>query len=233
MPGGATVLLAKRLTAPAEHSGRLRATTVVIASAVLLAGCAGGAHAPDAGVQGGHRTDVVPTGANVTVLRTFTPFGPDGAPAAGVAAHRSGSCFTNSITVAKRNAYRCFAGNDLLDPCFARSRAAKNVFCYANPWSKATRLRLTKPLGSTVGSTKPLRVTRPWAIRLHGGLRCIATGGTTDVVRGVALSYRCGNAGTAGLHPVHHPGRHAQRTALFSGRSGALHDVDVAVEWRA
>ena len=213
----------------ASASWRLRAATVVIASVLLLAGCAGQAHAPDVGVQGGHRTNVVPAGVNVTVMRTFTPFSPDGAPAAGVAAHRSGSCFTTSITVARHNTYRCLAGNDLLDPCFARSRSAENVFCYASPWSKATRLHLTKSLASTVHSTTPLRVTRAWAIGLSGGRRCIATGGTTEVARGVPLSYRCGSAGSAGVHPSHH----AVRTALFSGRNGALHDVDIAVEWRA
>jgi hypothetical protein len=162
-------------------------------------------------------------------MRTFAPFGPDGAPAAGVAAHRSGSCFATSITVAKRNAYRCLAGNDLLDPCFARSRTASNVYCYASPWARATRLRLTKSLKSTVPSSRPLRVTQPWAIRLAGGRRCIATGGTTQVVRGVPLSYRCGTAGMAGLHRSHR----ALRMALFSGRNGALHDVAVAAEWRA
>jgi hypothetical protein len=162
-------------------------------------------------------------------MRTFVPFGPDGAPAAGVAAHRSGSCFATSITVARRNTYRCLAGNDLLDPCFARSRTAKNVYCYASPWSKATRLRLTKSLKSTVGASRPLRVKQPWAIRLADGRRCIATGGTTKVVRGIPLSYRCGTAGMAGLHPSHH----ALRRALFSARTGALHDVDVAAEWRA
>ena len=213
----------------ASASWRLRAATTVIASVLLLAGCAGQSHTPGAGVQGGHRATVVPAGVSVTVMRTFTPFSPDGAPAAGVAAHRSGSCFTTSITVARRNAYRCLAGNDLLDPCFARSRAAKNVFCYAGPWSKAIRLHLTKSLASTVHSTTPLRVTRAWAISLSGGRRCIATGGTTQVVRGVPLSYRCGAVGSAGLHPSHR----ALRTALFSGRNGALHNVDVAVEWRA
>lgn len=211
-----------------RHAWRLRATTVVIASALLLAGCAGNAQGPDAGVQGGHRTTAVPGGASATAMRTFTPFGPDGAPAAGVAAHRSGSCFTTSITVAVRNAYRCFAGNALLDPCFARSHTAKNVYCYADPWSRATRLHLTKPLAHTAGAVKPLHVTRPWAIRLAGGTRCIAGGGTTDVVRGIPLSYQC-HSGSAGLYPSHA----AVRTALFSGRNGALHTVDVTAEWRA
>jgi hypothetical protein len=220
------VLLAR---SSAGHAWRLRAATVVMASALLLAGCAGKAHAPDVGVQGEHQTTVVPAGANVTEMRTFAPFGPDGAPAAGVAAHRSGSCFATSITVSRRNTYRCLARNDLLDPCFARSRAAKNVYCYASPWSRATRLRLTKSLRSTVGTSRPLRVKQAWAIRLADGRRCVATGGTTRVVRGVALSYRCGTAGMAGLHPSHH----ALRTALFSGHNGALHDLDVAAEWRA
>jgi hypothetical protein len=201
--------------------------TVVIASAWLLAGCAGQSKAPDVGGHGGHRTAVVSAGTSVTAMRTFVPFRSDGAPAAGVAAHRSGTCFTTSITVATRDAYRCIAGNTLLDPCFARSQDARNLYCYAGPWSDATRLHLTKSLASTVGAAAPIRFTHPWAIRLSGGIQCVASGGTTDVVRGIALSYQC-DTGQAGLYPS----QDALQTALFSGRNGALHKVDVAIEWR-
>lgn len=210
-----------------RHARRLRATTVVLAIALLLAGCAGSANTPQASSHGAphETTTVVSAGGNdVTQMRTFTPFRPDGAPASGVAAHRSGSCFTSSITVATHDAYRCLAGNTLLDPCFARSHTARNLFCYTAPWSEATRLHLTKPLPRP---TKPLRLTFPWAIQLAGNIRCIASGGTTDVKRGIPLSYQC-PSGEAGLYRSHR----ALQKALFSGRNGALHNVDVAVEWR-
>lgn len=217
-----------------RHARRLRATTVValvgIAFALVLAGCAGSEGTPQTSSQpSGHGTThvstVVRAGGNVaTQMRTFTPFRPGGAPASGVAAHRSGSCFTTSITVATHDAYRCLAGNALLDPCFARSDSAHVLFCYSAPWSAATRLHLTKPLP---GETHQLRVTFPWAIQLAGNVRCIASGGTTEMKRGIPLSYQCGT-GEAGLYPSHA----ALRKALFSGHNGSLHDVNVAVEWR-
>lgn len=210
-----------------RHARRLRATTLVIAFALILAGCARSAETPQVSSHGTHQSTVVSAGTNGTAMRTFVPFGPDGAPTAGVAAHRSGKCFTTSIMVSTRDAYRCLAGNMLLDPCFALTHNARTLYCYSAPWSKATRLHLTKSLARTVGATKPLRVSLPWAIRLSGGVRCIESGGTTDVVRHIPLSYQC-RTGSAGLYRSHA----AVQKALFSGRNGALHNVTVAVEWR-
>lgn len=161
-----------------------------------------------------------------TVSHVFAAFGSGGAPAAGVTAHRSGTCFTSSITVAARSAYRCLAGNQLLDPCFVvpghRQRA---VDCYADPWTGAVRLHLTKALPKPGA---PLKIADPWAIRLADGTKCVVATGTSRLLHGVAMRYQCGSA-TAGL--TRDTGAHLM--ALVRDKSGSVRHVAVAATWTA
>lgn len=189
---------------------RLPLVAAAALAAVVLAGCASTTGArtaigrPAAAQPSGHQAS--PTGtvrvrttdsAAHTSHHVFAAFGPGGAPTAGVRAHRSGSCFTASITVAARTAYRCLAGNTLLDPCFVvPSSKRRAVDCYASPWSSATRVRLTKKLPR---HTAPARIADPWALRLADGSRCVVTTGTSQLLRGVAMRYQCGSSVLAGL----------------------------------
>lgn len=228
---------------------RLRATTLaggLIAIAVLvLAGCAnssGGGQAAQSSAPGhtarpqsasspssSQQTTaaVKPGTKSGTVVRKFVPYTSSGAPVAGVTARRSGSCFTASIVVPRRNSYRCLAGNALLDPCFAKARSAKTLACFTAPWSKVTQLRLTKSLASSVPDPTPTHVTRPWAIALSGGVRCVAGSGTAEVKQGVAMTYTCANGGVAGL--VQSPTTH--RKALYAPHGKPARRVAVTVEW--
>ena len=144
-----------------------------------------------------------------------------------VGAHRRGSCVTTSTAVGGTGVYRCFAGNQILDPCFAPTGtgAPKVLTCYTAPWSPAVQLTLTSTVPQTV---KPLTIDRPWALELAGGLRCIATTGTTAVLQGVALGYRCPD-GTAGLRNESGSLRHA----VYQATDGAVRDLVVSVVWRA
>ncbi|MGN6607550.1 MAG: hypothetical protein ACTHMS_11160 [Jatrophihabitans sp.] len=121
-----------------------------------------------------------------TVVHTLVP------SAAAVSGTRTGNCFTTSITVGSADAYRCFAGNAILDPCYGSGRT---VTCYADPWSKPVSLRLTQPLPGGPAMT----VHRPWAIQLAGGIRCIAATGVVPVVDHVPLTYTCLDGGAAAL----------------------------------
>lgn len=193
---------------------------------LLLAGCARsqngtGTAGPSASP---HPTQTSAGTAVETAIKVFAPFDPDGAPVAGVAARRSGSCFTNSITVPRAGAYRCFAANQILDPCFAASPSAPTLSCYAAPWSRATVLRVSGKLPTTA----PLHITRPWAIELSSGQRCVAMTGTTQQLHGVTLGYQCAD-GTAGLRS----GAAALAQAVLRTARGAVADVTVAVEWKA
>jgi hypothetical protein len=228
------------------HAVRARAVRTSVlglctaAVLILLAACASSGHdttsATAPGTQPARATaspnpatpsgQVAPAHATATVRHVFAAFGPGGAPTAGVEAHRSGSCFTASITVDDPVAYRCFAANTILDPCFAAARTASTVYCYATPWSRATALRLTKPLPTA----SVLPVTRPWAIELPGNNRCVVVTGTTTVVRGVPLGYRC-QPGSAGLTTS--TAGSATRHALYRAPGGTLRQVPVLAEWSA
>jgi hypothetical protein len=166
-----------------------------------------------------------PAAPKGTVRHDFAPPHPGGAPLTGVAAHRSGTCFTSSITVRDRLAYRCFAANQILDPCFAAARSARTLYCYADPWRKPTALRVSRALPAATATSA---VTRPWAIELPGGNRCLVLTGTVPQARGVALGYRC-EKGTAGLTR----GTGRQLAALYRAPSGALSRVPVVAEWTA
>jgi hypothetical protein len=212
-----------------------------VAAAIALAGCASApsrttsARAPQTSQPSTIVTTtphVTPDRAVTTVQHVFAAFGPGGAPAAGVTAHRPGTCFTSSITVSTRSAYRCLAGNQLLDPCFVvpghHRHGQRAVDCYADPWTGPVRLRLTKSLPKPGA---PLKIADPWAIRLVDDTECVIATGTSPLLHGVAMRYQCGDA-TAGLS--RDTGAHL--VALVhetSGTSGSVRHVAVAATWTA
>jgi hypothetical protein len=198
--------------------------TLVVAL-LVLAGCASSAHrTTTSAAVGGEQASSPPAGATVTKIRVFAPYDRSGAPTAGVAAHRSGSCFTTSITVTAADAYRCFAGNAILDPCFASPDARHVLECYLAPWGHPIQLRVhTLPRASTT-----VKITRPWAIELVSGLRCVVTNGTPSLLRGIALSYECSD-GFAGLRTP--AGR--TMTALYRASDGLVRVTRVTIAWSA
>jgi hypothetical protein len=179
----------------------------------------------------GHTTTASSGGAVPMTVRTFTPFDRSGAPTAGVAAHRSGSCFTSSITVTAPGAYRCFAANTIMDPCFRSPASPQHLLeCYLTPWARATELRVTK-----LPAVRPeTGITSPWAIELTGSIRCVATNGTPTILHGVGLSYRCPD-GWAGLSAAatRAASGAAGVTALYQATDGAVQRLSVLTEWRA
>jgi hypothetical protein len=161
-----------------------------------------------------------------TVQHVFAAFGSGGAPAAGVTAHRPGTCFTSSITVATRSAYRCLSGNNLLDPCFVvPGHGGRAVDCYADPWTGAVRLKLTKALPKPGA---PLKIADPWGMRLVDGTRCVVATGTAPLLHGVPMRYQCGTESAGLARPT---GAHL--VALVHGKSGRARQVAVAATWTA
>ena len=108
-----------------------------------------------------------------------------------------GSCWTHSLSTDRPDAWRCFQGNDIRDPCFAASGSAV-VACAEGPFSKrVVLLRLSKPLTSDENpTTKMLQPKRmPWGLRLTSGDTCVFVTGATDVVAGDRMNYACRKAG--------------------------------------
>lgn len=166
------------------------------------------------------------TAGRATRTVRFRAFTPGGRPTTPVRDSGSGSCFTTSITVPRGHAYRCLAGNQLLDPCFASPAQAhpSTVVCYSDPWSAGRRVTLRKPLPRVT----PMAHPRPWAIRLANGARCVAVTGVVQSDHGVAMTYQCAGHRAAGLI---HGG--ARRLLAAYGRppNGALGRVAVTTAW--
>src|SRR5260370_24614519 len=124
--------------------------------------------------------------ADTKVLQTgvyiFTPAIPKTAPIAG-------NCFSESIAADRLDAWRCFTGNIIHDPCFAAKPGATLVVCDADPITRkagiAVRLATPLPLhGKFAGQ-------QPWLLELADGAECNLFTGATSVVKGQRINYGC------------------------------------------
>jgi hypothetical protein len=132
-----------------------------------------------------------------TDVKFYNPFdASSGSVVVPIKRTRSGSCWSESVAVSDPRAFRCIAGNEILDPCFsAESFSTGSVVCTDSPWANGTRLKLTAPLptSSRSGPAKPT-----WALELVNGDQCVQLTGTGDVVAGIAMSYGCRSGAEAG-----------------------------------
>ena len=209
-----------------------RAAFGALVLAVAVAGCA--AQAATA-----HRTAGTPRSApasapTVTVSHTTLTYRADGMLAVPVARTLSGSCFVATIEAAPAtNAYRCISGDSaLLDPCVVPPGVARPTVlaCRSDPWSPATLLRLTAALPA---AQQPNRATRPWAMQLTGGVRCVAVTGTVITVDGVAPAYTCSDGARASAPRASSTGLwHADVVSTASGRSVVTRGVAVTDTWK-
>jgi hypothetical protein len=107
---------------------------------------------------------------------------------------RRGYCWTGSLVTGRSNAWRCFTGNFIRDPCFSDpSDGVPVVVCPRAPTDRRLlRIRLTKPLPWGYGNSG--RLSRyPWTIVRRDGVACNFATGATVVVRGKRLNYLCAN----------------------------------------
>jgi hypothetical protein len=110
-----------------------------------------------------------------------------------VAAKVSGSCWTGSLTASRPDAWRCMAGHEIHDPCFAPAANASVVYC---PDFRAPKhllaMALTKPLPLEQGNHGAPSASRtPTQLTLAGGVTCSFTSGATGVVGGMRINYGC------------------------------------------
>jgi hypothetical protein len=109
-----------------------------------------------------------------------------------------GSCFSDSTSSKRPNAYRCYQGtNYVRDPCFSSPSSSATVRCVETPWSrKAEEVRLTKPLPA-IGQGLEL----VWAVALANGARCFIWPDAPDVFYGHRVGWTCTKGEAAqGLH---------------------------------
>ncbi|HSN78325.1 MAG TPA: beta-Ala-His dipeptidase, partial [Anaerolineae bacterium] len=118
---------------------------------------------------------------SATQVITYTPGPPTGEP-------QAGSCWTNSLAVWRADAWRCFVGNSIHDPCFA---VDGDVICGASPVTTTVSfaLELTEPLPAP---TVPDDTSgHAWLVELPDGTVCEFATGATGGVDGERINYLC------------------------------------------
>jgi hypothetical protein len=135
-----------------------------------------------------------------TAVVPVEPVDADYLPIAGLAVRDGGSattCGAGSDSVG--NAYRCFAGHGVYDPCWTDNSdpAVPAVICMLRPWEKrVTRFTLEQG-GLQPFYTPPIpdSALEPWGVELATGERCIAAQGAHDTVNGGhrVVDYGCVN----------------------------------------
>jgi hypothetical protein len=167
-----------------------------------------------------------------TKVVTFSPLGADGGLRAGLTAIPAGggSCESGSLRAA--GALRCAAGVVIRDPCYpdaAHSTAVLPVvLCVRDPWSPGVvRLHLTGPADPAHGVAAG---TRPWALRLVSGRRCVAVTAAAPTVRGRRMTYTCRDGDTVLFGPLDRSGP-TWRIRQAHGVSGPQRPVAVALAY--
>jgi hypothetical protein len=89
------------------------------------------------------------------------------------------------------NAYRCFAGNAIYDPCWAEKAPTPTVLCLPYPWSRSeVSLRVRGQLGAIPSQGGP-GLGEPWGVELRGGQRCLLAQGAHTEFAGHVIDYYC------------------------------------------
>jgi hypothetical protein len=170
-----------------------------------------------------------------TSLRTRTvqvsPVTSSGAAVAGyrtIATAANASCEPGSEAIGQ--AYRCFAGNTVYDPCWAQKAAVPTVLCVADPWSAAV-VKLTvssslSPIPAEGGTVEP------WAVQLGGGQRCVMVQGAHGAFRGHVIDYFCGQGLflLRGLSTSSQPWT-ARSVVITSGQQASGPRETIAIAW--
>lgn len=196
----------------------LRVVVLAVVAVLVLAGCASAGTRPAAaGTRSGNR-------ASATVRHSFDPYDSAGALTVAVAHRSSGSCWSTSLADPTRWAFRCFSGNEILDPCFARpGTTTGTVACIADPRATATVLTLTEALPTTSYTEQ-----RVWSFTRADGVLCVAATGTVPAVAGRNLDYNCADGTFASLDDL----RARRVEAVFATiRSSRLSTTSVRDLW--
>lgn len=133
--------------------------------------------------------------AQTTRVQVYRPF-VNGklAPGLTIAKTARGSCFSGSSADPRKDAWRCFIGNFIIDPCFSDAAVRSWVACPADgtPFgTRIVRLNLTKPLPRKFGNRGAPGEGNPWALKLPGGKVCTFLTGATFAYHGKRANYGC------------------------------------------
>lgn len=135
-----------------------------------------------------------------TDLQNTRPVTKTSVPAPGLRIVAGGSATCEASSEAVPNAYRCFAGNAVDDPCWAdlTQGIPASVVCQEYPWQTTlTRLTLSQGGLSPFLQAAPARnLSFPWGVQLSDGLRCVVAQGAHDSAFGKVIEYTCPGSST-------------------------------------
>jgi hypothetical protein len=140
-----------------------------------------------------------------------------------------GGCEAGSDAIG--DAYRCFAGNFVIDPCWVTAKPTV-VDCQLEPWQHSVvRIHVTKGFtGGALGSGSRL----PWGVRTTADLRCAFLQGASSAVHGRRVNYGCEDGKTflVGSPDTSRPvWRIRAATLTTSGRLRATGWTDLSRAW--
>ena len=145
----------------------------------------------------------------------------------------TGHCWTGSLADQGRaDAWRCMAGNAILDPCFEAGFEPATVVCARSPMAtEAVLLTLTEPLARTPGAD-PFDFTRPpWMIELANGATCLpASLGAGGAVAMMRVNYGCSD-GSAGVGEINRDDPARWWIFVQQRDQWTLEQTDIAVAW--
>jgi hypothetical protein len=129
-------------------------------------------------------------GSTPTRAIIYQAFASTGKPAVHVTTTSRGHCAGGSAATSRSDAWRCFAGNFVYDPCFSSSKAPGIVLCPVAPWTaSATEVKLTARL-SGANTGKPSTSGHPWALATPSD-KCVLATGATRILDHLRANYYC------------------------------------------
>ena len=165
-----------------------------------------------------------------TVISTYSPWSSSGALSSSVHVTKavSGSCWTSSIAVDARDAYRCASGRYIFDPCFAASHQHGIVACAQSPWSDVVMIHLSAALPYV--TSRPRNPSLVWALQLANEVRCVVGTGTGVTVAATTLDYFC-SPGDGWSSAPDRTRRHWTVMFAATNHAASLNRVSVLAAW--
>ncbi|MFE0513069.1 serine/threonine-protein kinase [Streptomyces sp. NPDC058964] len=140
-----------------------------------------------------------PVQATQTQVVTLTPWAQDGTPASGITItdRAGGSCFETAESTMRTDAWRCTAGDRILDPCFSPDSNPEDTSALCMDGAPDRMVELSVPQGFP-GNNDHMPGgpdIEPIIVVLANGARCSFAGGGTSTLAGQRLNYGCDNGG--------------------------------------